>query len=251
MIYEAHQGVSTEAPGNTMPSFKMAVEQGYGAIELDPSVTKDGVVVVLHDKTLNRTCRLNGKELDKEVEISSITYAELLQYDAGVYKGEQFKGTVVPTLKEVLDYVEDKGVLVKVDNKVFGFSEENKKAVFDVLNGTKAKIAMTCQSIAFVEDAVKNLKTADIHYDGEISEDILKKLSVKAADRNLVVWAPLKTPNTWWVSVSYVDEELSALVKRYAKLGVWILENEDELLEAKRLGADFMETTGSLKPNQK
>ena len=59
---QAHRGVSTDAPENTFAAFRMSVEQGYDIIELDTKYTKDGVCVVLHDTTLNRTCRFSGGE---------------------------------------------------------------------------------------------------------------------------------------------------------------------------------------------
>ena len=57
MLYQAHRGVGTEYPENTMPAFRAAVEQGYALIELDPCFTLDGQCAILHDRTLNRTCR--------------------------------------------------------------------------------------------------------------------------------------------------------------------------------------------------
>ena len=53
MIFQAHKGVSTEYPENTMPAFIAAVEQGYKIIELDVSVTKDGKFVLDELKQLN------------------------------------------------------------------------------------------------------------------------------------------------------------------------------------------------------
>jgi len=46
MNFQAHRGVSTEYPENTMPAFIAAVEQGYTYIETDPLVTKDGLVAL-------------------------------------------------------------------------------------------------------------------------------------------------------------------------------------------------------------
>lgn len=45
---QAHRGVSTDAPENTMAAFREAVKQGYDTIEFDPKFTKDGVCVILH-----------------------------------------------------------------------------------------------------------------------------------------------------------------------------------------------------------
>ena len=51
MLYQAHRGVQKEYPENTMASIRAAKEQGYDIIEIDPAVTKDGVLVLMHDDT--------------------------------------------------------------------------------------------------------------------------------------------------------------------------------------------------------
>ena len=82
ILYQAHRGVSTDYPENTMAAFIGAVNQGYDVKELDPNVTKDGVFVVLHDAAINRTGRnTDGSELEKEIKINEITYDEARQYD--------------------------------------------------------------------------------------------------------------------------------------------------------------------------
>ena len=97
MKFQAHRGVGTEFPENTMPAFEAAFAQGYEYIELDPAFTKDGKCVVLHDGTLNRTCRTaDGKPLQTEIPISDITYEQALAYDAGIAKDLRFRGTKIP-----------------------------------------------------------------------------------------------------------------------------------------------------------
>ncbi len=248
MIYQAHRGVSSDAPENTMPAFEMAAKEGYGIIETDPSVTKDGKVILFHDRTIKRTLRINGNVPETDTPITELTYGEVLNCDAGLFKGEAFKGTKVPLLKELLDFAEAEKILVKIDNKIFNFTEEDRLKVYDVLNSSSAKIGITCQKVDFVRDAMKHVKSAEIHYDGEITEEILKTLSDECAGKNLTVWVPIKNRLTTWVSVPFADEKLSALVKKYAKLGLWILETKEDLAVAKALNADIIETTGSLKP---
>ena len=63
MLVQAHRGVSTEYPENTMPAFVASYQQGYPIIEFDPLFTADGECVVIHDKTVNRTCRNGGNPL--------------------------------------------------------------------------------------------------------------------------------------------------------------------------------------------
>ena len=71
----AHRGLhdnKSEAPENTMPAFRKAIEKGYG-IELDIQLTKDDVIVVCHDFDLKRVC-------GADVKIKDLTYEELQQY---------------------------------------------------------------------------------------------------------------------------------------------------------------------------
>ena len=51
----AHRGFSSDAPENTFAAFDLALESGFDNIELDAQLTADGVPVVIHDSTLDRT----------------------------------------------------------------------------------------------------------------------------------------------------------------------------------------------------
>lgn len=78
--YFAHRGLhdnAGDAPENSMPAFRKAVEAGYG-IELDVHVTKDAVPVVFHDHTLERMCGGSGTR-----QIRDYTYAELGAFTLG------------------------------------------------------------------------------------------------------------------------------------------------------------------------
>ena len=74
MLVQAHRGVSTEYPENTMPAFAASYEQGYPIIEFDPLFTADGECVVIHDKTVNRTCRnADGSAIGEPVGVAELT----------------------------------------------------------------------------------------------------------------------------------------------------------------------------------
>lgn len=99
----AHRGASGLAPENTMAAFRLAVEQGADAFELDVQLTADGAPVVLHDDLLDRTT-------DRTGPVAALTLAELRGADAGARfspdRGRTFpfrgRGLRVPTLGEVL-----------------------------------------------------------------------------------------------------------------------------------------------------
>jgi len=91
----AHRGASHEAPENTIPAFELAWKQGADAIEGDFHLTKDGHIVCIHDED---TQRVAGKKL----VVRQSTLEELRRLDVGAYRGEAFRGTVIPTFQEVL-----------------------------------------------------------------------------------------------------------------------------------------------------
>ena len=91
-------GWRSDYPENTMLSFKAAAEIGVDQIETDIRITKDGELVLIHDATVDRTTDGTGRVID-------YTYEELCKLDAGIKRGEQFRGTRIPKLTELLDYV--------------------------------------------------------------------------------------------------------------------------------------------------
>jgi glycerophosphoryl diester phosphodiesterase len=101
----AHRGASAVAPENTMEAYRVAVEMGADAIELDVHLTADGELALVHDETLERTTDLSGA-------VASVTLKELGAADAGFrfeapdgsfpFRG---KGMTVPTFAEVLEWL--------------------------------------------------------------------------------------------------------------------------------------------------
>jgi glycerophosphoryl diester phosphodiesterase len=111
----AHRGASGWAPENTLPAFELAVRQGADAFELDVRLTGDGVPVVLHDPTLDRTT-------DRTGPLAGLSLDEVRRVDAGARfspdSGRTFphKGTAVavPTLAEVLRAFPEMPILIEI-----------------------------------------------------------------------------------------------------------------------------------------
>ena len=249
MIFQAHKGVSTENPENTMPAFIAAACQGYKIIELDVSVTKDGKFVLLHDTTINRTARYkNGDELPHPIKINDITYEEVKEYDFGIWFSKKFKGTPLPLFEDVLKFAKQKNIKLKIDNKYEKFDSEQKKWFFEILKPYEDFACLTCFSIDELKNAYKFFPRMHFHYDGPVTNEILNTLGSTLPKDQLTVWLPLKCSNTSWVKVEFANETLSSFIKQYARLGLWILSDYAQLEEAKKLGADIVETNGQLKP---
>ena len=249
MIFQAHRGVSTENPENTMPAFRAAVQQGYQIIELDVDVTKDLQFVLLHDHTINRTGRLEtGDPIADTIKISDIPYDEALQYDFGIWFSEAFKGTKLPLLEDVLRFAEQNGIRLKIDNKYQNFDPVQRNAFFRLLKPYEATASLTCSSVEELQDAAGAFPQMHFHYDGPVTAASLEQIHAFMPKERLTVWLPHKNPNTSWVTVDFASEPLAELVRQYAHLGVWILSEYSQLKEAEALGAEIIETNGSLKP---
>ncbi len=94
----AHRGSSAAAPENTLSALRQAMKDGADFAEIDVQTTKDGEVVLLHDRDLMRM----GKD---PRPLASLTLQELKTIDVGSPFGEAFRGERVPTLAEVIALV--------------------------------------------------------------------------------------------------------------------------------------------------
>lgn len=92
----AHRGASAYAPENTLAAFHLARELGADGIEFDVQLSRDGIPVIIHDDTVDRTTDGNGR-------VSRLTINQLKQLDAGVWKGNDYVWEKIPSLVELLD----------------------------------------------------------------------------------------------------------------------------------------------------
>jgi glycerophosphoryl diester phosphodiesterase len=99
----AHRGVRAKAPENTLAAFRLAKEAGVGWIETDVKLTHDGVPILMHDDTLDRTTNGHGPVADK-------TWDEIRQLDAG-------GGERVPSLAEALHFAIDANINLNLEIK--------------------------------------------------------------------------------------------------------------------------------------
>jgi glycerophosphoryl diester phosphodiesterase len=101
-----HRGASGEAPENTLSAFEAALRLGADGVELDVTLSRDGVPVVIHDDTLDRTTTGAGRMSDQSL-------AELKRLTAGYAArfGNRFAGERIPTLAEVFAALEARAII--------------------------------------------------------------------------------------------------------------------------------------------
>ena len=120
----AHRGAKQDAPENTMPAFIAAFEQGAMHIECDVHLTADNTPVIIHDDTLDRTTNSSG-----QVALSSDQTIQSL--DAGSWFHEDFKGTSIPVLSELLRWQKQSDITLHLEIKPM--SPEKINAGLDVI----------------------------------------------------------------------------------------------------------------------
>lgn len=116
----AHRGASGYAPEHTAAAYTLAIEQGADFVEQDLAVTKDGVLVSIHDLTLERTTNVEEVFPSRFVEmkdgpmagmhwlVNDFTLAEIKQLDAGSWFDAKFTGQRILTFQECIDLVRKK-----------------------------------------------------------------------------------------------------------------------------------------------
>jgi glycerophosphoryl diester phosphodiesterase len=119
----AHRGASAYAPEHTLAAYALAIEQNADFVEQDLAVTKDGVLVCIHDLTLERTTNVEAVFPDRFVEdtrggtatrrwlVNDFTLSEIKQLDAGSWFDQKFAGARVPTFQEAIDLIKGKAGL--------------------------------------------------------------------------------------------------------------------------------------------
>lgn len=246
---QAHKGVSSECPENTMIAFYTALYQGYDVIELDLSYTLDKEIVVLHDTNINRTARTNsGNQLEEIISINNITYKEALGYDFGIYLSNKFRKEKIPLFKDVLEFARMNNIRLKIDNKIQKFPEDILNKLLNMLLEYDDIISITSNQLEFIQ-RILNINKFNIDYDGLVNEDILKKLVELIPYDKLTVWLPYESKSTSWVKIPFINYDLSKLVKKYARLGIWIINDYDSYkICVDKFKPYIIETNGIIKP---
>jgi len=129
---QGHRGTRGNLPENTLPAFKRALEMGVDTLELDCGVTKDGVVVIHHDRRLNPDVARgpDGKWVTAPAPtIYSLTFDELQKYDVGRLRpGSEYAkrfphqkpldGTRVPKLSDLFAMAKNTKVRFNIETKL-------------------------------------------------------------------------------------------------------------------------------------
>ena len=238
----AHRGDSKHFPENTIEAFLSAVKMNIDVIETDVHLSKDNVIVIWHDDTLDRNTNGKGRIEDHSLE-------ELLEFDAGytftLDNGKTFpfrdKGVKLCTLEEAL---------IKCPKQRFNIDlkTESPKIVDEfikVIRSLKAEDRICCASfhLSNLEDVRE--KAPDILTSitrQEVKSFIFKQklhiLPKILSDRKIIFQVPTQEGHIKVITPSFIK----MMHKRGAIIMVWTINDEKEMERLYKMGVDSIMT---------
>jgi glycerophosphoryl diester phosphodiesterase len=134
----AHRGAAAYEPENTVRSFEKAFQLGADFVELDIRLSKDGVLVIIHDEVVDRTTNGSGF-------VRNLTLNQLKLLDAG-------KGGKIPTLNEVLERFNEEKHKFFIEAKEPGLEEKLLKTIVE--HEAQNRVTVT----SFYHNVLKKIK---------------------------------------------------------------------------------------------
>lgn len=220
--YILHRGDQTAAPENALPAFEAAGRSGAEYVETDVRETKDGVLVVSHDDSLQRMC-------GEDKLISELTYEEVKQYPIiNGTNASQYPDNVIPTLEEYLACCNKYSMTPVIEIKSIP-TDEGMNSFMQLLNGSQKKPVLICFRI----DTLRKLR--ELGFDGKMqwirTVRVTNTVIQQCKKYNLDISAE------YW-NVSMYD--ISNVHQNGIRISIWLCQNEDMVDIFRKMGADYI-----------
>jgi glycerophosphoryl diester phosphodiesterase len=231
----AHRGYSAIAPENTIAAFSAAIEQGANSIEFDVQLSSDGIPVIIHDITLNRTTNGTGNVKDKTLE-------QLKQLDAGAWFHPKFTGEKIPTLRETLNAIKNLPMFAYVevkDSQNWTDTDVDNFAQILIQTGWENKCIVLCFKEKLLEQVRERSPKIKLGYLVNSESTYTEKLPKAAADVNAVMMSEyhvlLKNPSL-----------IETTRNQGLDVGVWTVDSQEDLQKLVNLGVVRIATNSLL-----
>lgn len=179
-----HRGQNYLAPENTLEAYKLSALAGFKYVECDISFTKDGIPVLLHDDTIDRTSNGTGA-------IKDLTLAEARQYDYGSWFSPEWAGVQIPTLEEFLMLCKEYNLHPYIEIKWGTFnSATDAKVVVDLvekcgMTGNVSYISFNPVELGYVKEVDASARLGCV-ISSTVAQDHINKALALKTDTNEV-----------------------------------------------------------------
>jgi glycerophosphoryl diester phosphodiesterase len=231
----AHRGFSAIAPENTLAAFAAAIERGAKAIEFDVHLSADGVPVIIHDATVERTTDGTGN-------VRELPLAQLKQLDAGLWFSDRFVGERIPTFFEALDLLQDTPLAIYSEIKnADDWSGEDIDNFIETIctRGWQDRCTIACFSDDFLDRVRDRTPSIALAYYPLTASDYLEKLRQLKLDDNAILLCEyhLLLENPYLIEASR---------DRNIDVGAWTVDHSQDLEELVQLGVKRIVTNSLL-----
>lgn len=237
----AHRGDSRNYPENTLPAFESAVRMGIDVVETDIHLTKDGLLVIWHDPTLERNTDGRGRIEDHTLE-------ELRRFDAGYTftqdGGKTFpfrgKGVRICTLAEALEHCPEQRFNIDLKTKCPEIVDEFIKVIrehdaVDRVVGASFHLSNLKRLRRLAPDFLTSVTTAEV-----VPLLFRQKTHTlpKAFKRKIIFQIPMAVGPVKVVTPAFVK----AMHQRGAVVMVWTINDEETMRRLFEMGVDSVMT---------
>jgi glycerophosphoryl diester phosphodiesterase len=211
-----HRGAAAYAPENTLEGIREAARRGTRWVEFDAKLTGDGVVILMHDDTLDRTTSGRGA-------VSRTSYGEIGLLDAGTWFGAAWRGARVPRLADALALLVELDMEANIEIKpCAGREVETAQAVVEVVrhNGLASRPwpllssfsrASLSQAHAEAPDIPRGLLIWEFIADWNLAAAALGCVTIHCADQHLTPsWAEQIRKAGYGLAVYTVNDPVRA-----------------------------------------
>lgn len=214
-----HRGYNLTAPENTIPAFAESKVKGFDFIECDVMFSADGVPVVIHDYTIDRTSNGTGR-------VEDLTLEQLKSYDFGSWKSEKYTGTKIPTLEETVSFCRLAGLGIYLEIKLdSAMTQARINTIVNIvkkynMNKSVSYIAYYTSYLSWVLEAEPTSRVGLLSNEVTL-EEVNSIGAIKTADNKIFIDASA-------ISDSLIDECIS----RNIPVEKWVVNNVDTMLNA-------------------
>ncbi len=222
IVISSHRGNSHIAPENTIPALESAIMAESDYAEIDIRQTKDGSLVLLHDKNLKRTAGINEF-------IWELTDEQLHELDVGSWFSFEYLNTRIPTLEEVLIHCKDR-IKLNIEVKITGKENALEEQLITLLE--KHRYEDQCVISSSNYNTLRKIK--------ELNEDIHTGLILSAVYGDFV---DTQYIDFFSIRYNFASKELVSNAHRAGKeVHVWTVNTAREMERMKSLNVDVIIT---------
>lgn len=228
----SHSGYSAAAPENTLPAYQAAADAGYTFVEADIRFTKDGVPILLHDATIDRTSNGSGN-------VSSMTYNQLLQYDFGSWQSIEYASTRITTFDQFIALCRDRRLHPYIELKTSISAAQARRLIHTVTNyGMEDDVTWISYHYT---NALSRIRSADkTALLGVLADDITTSIIRKAIDLK-------NSMNYVFIGVKYTSltaDKRAACLRNGVDFGVWTTDDIAEGVRQANTTTQYVTTNG-------